>query len=332
MTDRPARAGRRKRRVERGSGLYILWARMTTAFVFTGQGAQFAGMGKDLCAWSKIAEQTLAEADRVLQAPITRLCFEGPDQDLALTENTQPCTLAVSIAAYRALGRQPDLAAGHSLGEYSALCAAGALTFADALQLVRERARRMQQAVPVGTGAMVALLGKTTAEAQELCATIRCGVCELANLNCPGQIVLAGEVAAMQEIVQLVGERRARRLPVSVPFHCSMLQDAAAGFATVLEATPMRDPAFPIWCNVDARPVRTAKAAKAALARQFAGAVLWQTSIERMIQEAGCRRFVELGPKPILLPMITKIAQGLGVSDVVTAPGTTAQELAALAG
>ena len=303
---------------------------MTTAFLFTGQGSQFAGMGKDLCEGFQVARQTLEEADRALGENITKLCFEGPEDKLALTTNTQPCTLAVSMAAFRALGKRPDLAAGHSLGEYSALCAAGALGFADALKLVRERAKRMQDAVPVGTGGMVALLKVTVDEARQICAEVQSGICEIANLNSPGQVVLAGETKAMDEVVKKLGERRAKRLAVSVPFHCSLLKDAAVGFAELLDKTTMRDPAFPIWCNVDAKPVTTAAAARDALKRQFSGSVLWQTSIERMIQEAHVTRFVELGPKPTLTRMAVQIAAGIGVADVSTASATTSAEVRAL--
>jgi [acyl-carrier-protein] S-malonyltransferase len=303
---------------------------MKTAFVFTGQGSQFAGMGKDVCSAFPAAAATLQEAGEALGMDLAKLCFEGPEDQLALTTNTQPCTLAVSVAAYRALGRQPDVAAGHSLGEYSALCAAGAFELGVALRLVRERAQRMQNAVPVGTGGMVALLKVTPEEARQICAEVESGVCEIANVNSPGQVVLAGAAKAMDEVVRKVGERRARRLAVSVPFHCSLLKEAAAGFAAVLEKTPMQDPAFPIWCNVDAKPVTTAKQAKDALARQFAGSVLWQTSVENMIRDGGVERFVELGPKPTLTRMVAQIAAGIGATGVSAVSAVTAAELQAL--
>ncbi len=287
-------------------------------------------MGKELTERFEVARQTFAEADAVLGEPLSKLCFEGPEDELALTENTQPATLAVSLAAFRALGRKPDLAAGHSLGEYSALTAAGTFAFGDAVKLVRERARRMQQAVPAGTGGMVVLRKMNLAEVEELLTKITKGPLDLANLNSPGQYVLSGAMAAVDEAVELAGPRRSLKLSVSVPFHSRLLADAAAGFADVLDATPMRDPAFPIWCNVDATPVTTAAAARDALKRQFAGSVRWQTSVEGMLRD-GVRHFVECGPKPVLVKMVVQIANEIGVTGVETKSATTADEIVALA-
>jgi len=305
---------------------------MKTAFLFTGQGAQFPGMGKDLLAAFAVAQETLQAADEVLGEPLTRLCLEGPEDQLALTVNTQPATLAVSIAAYRALGQIPDVAAGHSLGEYSALTAAGTFEFTDVIQLVRKRAQFMQEAVPVGTGGMVVLRKMSLAEVREVVAKVDQGICEIANYNTPIQHVLSGEMAAMKQACEIGGRRHAMQLPVSVPFHCSMLKDAAADFAAVLDEVPMQDPAFPIYCNVDAVPVTTAAAARDALKRQFANSVLWQNSLERMFEDAGVRRCIELGPKAILLRMASDTAAHLGIEDLVTAPATTAAEVESLQG
>ncbi|MCA8958665.1 MAG: ACP S-malonyltransferase [Planctomycetes bacterium] len=301
---------------------------MKTAFLFTGQGSQFAGMGKALAERYPAAAEVFAEADAALGEPLSKLCFDGPEEQLALTVHTQPATLAVSIAAYRALGATPDLAAGHSLGEYAAHTAAGSFSLADALRLVRRRAELMQNAVPVGTGGMVVLRKLDLDAARQLVAEIDAGVCEIANINASGQIVLSGETAAMDQVVERLG-RSALRLPVSVPFHCSLLRDAAAEFAAVLDAVPMRDPAFPIVCNVDAVPVADAAAAQDALRRQFAGSVLWQTSVERMIRDHGVRRFVEFGPKPTLCRMAANIARELGVDGVEATAVTTPDELEA---
>ena len=305
-------------------------SRMQRAFLFTGQGSQFVGMGKDLAERFPIARATFAEADAALGEPISKLCFEGPEDRLGLTENTQPATLTVAVAAFRALGQKPDLAAGHSLGEYAAHVAAGTLQLADAVRLVRERGKRMQTAVPVGTGGMVVMRKMGLDEVKALVAKVDAGRCEIANVNEPEQIVVSGAIAAMDQIVALAPPKRAMKLNVSVPFHCSLLQDAATAFAKVLDATPLRDPAFPIWCNVDAAPVTTGAAARSALQRQFAGSVLWMQTIEGMFA-AGVRHFVECGPKPTLVNMVKRIALAKGVEGVETVAATTADEISALA-
>ncbi|MBM3961915.1 MAG: ACP S-malonyltransferase [Planctomycetes bacterium] len=302
---------------------------MQTAFLFTGQGSQFAGMGKDLAERFPIAKATFDEADEALGESISGLCFQGPEEHLGLTENTQPATLAVAVAAFRALGRKPDLGAGHSLGEYAAHVAAGTLAFADAVRLVRDRARRMQSAVPVGTGGMVVLRKMGLDEVKQLIAKVDAGLCEIANVNEPEQIVVSGAIAAMDQIVALAPPRKALKLNVSVPFHCSLLKAAGEGFAKVLDATAMRDPAFPVWCNVDAAPVTTAAAARGALQRQFAGSVLWQQTVEGMFA-AGVRRFVECGPKATLVNMVKRIAIAKGVEGVETIAATTADEIAGM--
>ena len=303
---------------------------MKLALLFTGQGSQFAGMGADLAERFPAAREVFDEADAVLGTPLSKLCFEGPAEELGMTENTQPATLAVSIAAYRTLGLTPDFAAGHSLGEYSALTAAGALTLADALRLVRERARRMQEAVPKGVGGMVVLRKMARSEVEDMLLRVDRGVCELANLNSPVQYVVSGETAALDQVIELAGPRKALRIPVSVPFHCSLLGAAGEAFGAVLDDVEMVAPGFPIYCNVDAAPVTSADQARSALRRQFAGAVRWEGSVRRLLQDQRVRRFVECGPKAPLLRMVTQIASAIGAEGVETYAATTADEVESL--
>lgn len=302
---------------------------MQRAFLFTGQGSQFTGMGKELVERFESARETFAEADEALGESVSELCFSGPDEQLQLTENTQPATLTVAVAAFRALGLTPDLAAGHSLGEYAAHVAAGTLDLGTAVKLVRQRATFMQNAVPVGTGGMVVLRKMDLAAVEELIAKVDAGICEIANKNETHQTVVSGEAAAMDQLVELAPRRMALKLSVSVPFHCSMLSDAGKEFAAVLDSTEMKDPAFPIWTNVDAKPVTTAQEARDALQRQFAGAVQWLPTVNGMF-ENGVRNFIECGPRAILVKMVTRIAAVSGVDGVVTAPATTVAEILAL--
>lgn len=285
---------------------------MNYVALFTGQGSQFAGMGRELHEHAQQARATLEAADRILPG-LLELCFEGPEEELVRTENTQPCVLAVDVAAYRAFGHTPAIAAGHSLGEYAALVAAGALSLEDALPLVVARAKAMQAAVPEGTGGMVALLRMSEEEARRAAAEVKSGVCELANLNAPGQYVMSGEIAAMHELVERFGRRQAVLLPVSVPFHSSMLSDAAADFAQRLKAVELRDAAFPVVSNFDAQPRSAAEDLRSALERQFAASVLWQPSIEYLLG-AGHRDFIEFGPKPVLTKMVDQIAKAADVA------------------
>jgi [acyl-carrier-protein] S-malonyltransferase len=283
------------------------------AFVFPGQGAQKVGMGKTLAAAFPICRETFAEADAALGEPLSALCFEGPDNLLMLTENTQPAILAMSTAVARlavSRGIRAAFAAGHSLGEYSAHVAAGTLSFADALRTVRRRGRYMQEAVPVGEGAMAAILGLDAEGVSRACAEAAGGqVVTPANLNAPGQIVIAGHkdaVARAGERAKALGAKRAIPLAVSAPFHCPLMKPAEARLAPELRALSLHDPAFPVVANVDAEPKRTAAESVEALVRQVSSPVRWEDVVRRLIAE-GVTAFVELGPGTVLAGLIKKI-------------------------
>jgi [acyl-carrier-protein] S-malonyltransferase len=290
-----------------------------TALVFPGQGSQKVGMGR---AWADAAEEarrTFEEADDVLGFPLSRLCWEGPEEELGLTVNTQPALLATSIAIYRSLAGQglhvePTAMAGHSLGEYSALVAAGALELADALRLVRRRGQLMQEAVPVGVGAMAAFIGLDDEAVATLAADVADGeICAVANYNSPGQTVIAGHKAAVDRAVALAKERGARKatlLAVSAPFHSPLMRPAREGMIPALAAVEFRDPRVPVVSNVDAAPVATGDAARDALARQIDGPVRWVESVKWMADELGVQAFLEVGPGNVLTGLNRRIATG----------------------
>jgi [acyl-carrier-protein] S-malonyltransferase len=297
---------------------------MSEAFLFPGQGSQRVGMGRDVAAALPAARRVFEEADDVLGFALSRLCFEGPEETLQLTENTQPAILATSIALYRCLeerGRLPAMVAGHSLGEYSALVAAAALSLADALRLVRRRGQLMQEAVPVGVGAMAAVLGPAPEEVAEIAAeaaNATGGVCAVANLNAPGQTVIAGHREAVERAIDLAARRGARRsvlLPVSAPFHCPLMAPAREGLEPMLESVELSDPRVPVFCNVDAAAVTTGAAARDALIRQIEGAVRWVESVRAMIG-VGAGRFVEVGPGGVLAGLVKRIDRSAAVSSV----------------
>ncbi|MCB1033199.1 MAG: ACP S-malonyltransferase [Acidobacteria bacterium] len=286
------------------------------AFVFPGQGSQKVGMGQDWAEVSEVARAAFEEADEVLGIPLTRLCWEGPEEELTLTANTQPALLATSVAVLRAVqeaGKSADLVAGHSLGEYTALVAAGVLSFADALRLVRLRGQLMQEAVPVGVGAMAAILGLDTPAVADVARDAADGeVCELANLNSEGQTVIAGHQGAVERAVDLARARGARKavlLTVSAPFHSSLMAPAREGLTPRLMSTEFRDPSVPVVTNVDARPASSGEAARDAVIRQVDSTVRWTDCISWMAEEGGVGSFVEVGPGKVLTGLNRRIAR-----------------------
>jgi [acyl-carrier-protein] S-malonyltransferase len=291
--------------------------------IFPGQGSQEPGMGRAAAEAFPEARRVFEEADAILGFSLSRLCFEGPEEELKLTHNTQPALLATSVALFRVLesrGIPADFVAGHSLGEYSALVAAGSLRLADALPLVRRRGQYMQEAVPLGVGAMAAVLGLELAEVEAACreASTDGEVVEPANLNGPAQVVIAGHAAAVaraSEQARSKGARRVAPLPVSAPFHCRLMQPAADRLAGDLEATAFGDLAMPLVTNVDALPIRSGREARQALLRQVASPVRWEESVRRLVSE-GVNTFLEVGPGSVLTGLVRKIAREARATSV----------------
>ena len=281
-------------------------AKGKVAFVFPGQGSQKVGMGREAWDASEAGRAVFEAADRALDEKLSTLCFEGPEEQLRLTRNTQPAVLTSSVALLRAFGETADVVAGHSLGEYSAHVAAGTIAFEDAVRLVRVRGELMQRAVPVGQGAMAAVL-KLEREALEAICESTEGIVQPVNYNSPGQIVIAGETRA----VEAAGEKckaaggRVMPLPVSAPFHSSLMKPAEEGLAPHLDAIAFRDPGVPVYVNVDAAPVGDASAARDALKRQVSRPVRWDESVRSMV-EAGVTLFVEIGVGSALSGMIKR--------------------------
>src|ERR1700761_445559 len=296
---------------------------MSLAFVFPGQGSQTVGMGRDLADAFPIARQTFEEIDDALSQNLSRLMFEGPQEELNLTENTQPALMAVSMAVVRVLAELgmkplPEIAscvAGHSLGEYSALAAIGAFTVPDTARLLKLRGRAMQTAVPVGVGAMAAILGADFEAAAEIAAAAEANpdgpdeVCQAANDNAPGQVVISGHVGAVDRAIRIAAEkgfRKAIKLPVSAPFHCRLMQPAADAMAEALEKASIAPLALPVIANVTAAPVTTPAEVRRLLIEQVTGRVRWRESVLRMKAD-GVSRIVELGAGKALTGMVKRI-------------------------
>jgi [acyl-carrier-protein] S-malonyltransferase len=292
------------------------------AFVFPGQASQYPGMGKELAERYPSAKAVFDEADKALGFSISKMCFEGSEEDLKLTANTQPAILTCSIATYRVLeekGLAPDFVAGHSLGEYSALVAAGSLKFADAVKLVRKRGSYMQEAVPAGKGAMAAIMGLSPAVVSDVCKRAAQGqVCAPANLNSPDQTVISGDADAIKRAVELAsqaGAKRATILPVSAPFHSALMMPAQEKLEHELKKTHFDTLRVPLVTNVDADTIETGEQAREALVRQVTAAVHWEESVRLLIEE-GVNTFVEVGPGKVLTGLLRQIERSVATLNV----------------
>jgi len=292
------------------------------AFVFPGQASQYTGMGKELAEKFPSAKAVFDEADRVLGIAVSKLCFEGTEDELKLTANTQPCILTVSVAAYRVLadkGITPDYVAGHSLGEYAALVAAGSLKFADAVKLVRKRGAYMQDAVPAGQGAMAAIMGLSPTVVLGVCKRAAEGeICAPANLNSSEQTVISGHAGAVKRAVEIASQSGAKRaviLAVSAPFHSALMMPAQEKLEKDLKAVPFGELQVPLVTNVDADTIRSGEEARSALVRQVSMPVRWEESM-RMLLDEGVNTFVEVGPGRVLTGLMRQIERSVASLNV----------------
>ena len=294
----------------------------STAFIFPGQGSQYVKMGKEFHDQFRAAREIFEEADDTLCFSISKLCFQGPEEELKLTENTQPAILTTSIATFKVFqtekGINPQFAAGHSLGEYSALVASGALSFAEAVQTVRLRGKFMQEAVPVGEGAMAAILGMEREDVEKLCEEVAAGeILSPANFNCPGQIVIAGHSNAVQRAIERVKQegKRATLLPVSAPFHSPLMKPAGARLERALEEITVRDLNVPVVTNVEAEINTSKDRVKPLLVAQVSSPVRWEESMRRMIKE-GIEQVLEIGPGKVLSGLMKRIDPKIEIKNI----------------
>jgi [acyl-carrier-protein] S-malonyltransferase len=288
------------------------------AFIYPGQGSQKVGMGREVFEGSRPARDVFEAADDALGFSLQTMCFEGPEEALKLTANTQPAILATSLAIHRAFGETPDVVAGHSLGEWTANVVAGSLDMADALKLVRLRGTYMQEAVPVGAGAMAAVLKADREFVDRVCQETP-GVVEAVNYNSPGQIVIAGETPAVEAASQRLKQEKARvmPLPVSAPFHCSLMEPAERRLAADLAQIDVRDAKYPLYTNIAAAPVHRGVELKAAILQQVSRAVRWEESVMRMVRD-GVTLFVEIGPGRVLTGLVSRITSDAKAVSVQT--------------
>jgi len=305
----------------------------TTAFIFPGQGSQYPGMGKDLAETFPVARRIFEEADDALGLKLSAICFSGSEDELKLTANTQPAILTVSIAVLRVVeqetGLKADFLAGHSLGEYSALVCSGTLAFADAVRTVRARGTFMQEAVPVGTGTMAAMLSIEKEELEDICREAAQGeVVSAANFNSPGQIVIAGNVAAVNRAIEIAKDRGFRKsmlLPVSAPFHCALMKPAADRLSLVLNALHLTDVKLPVIANATAAPNMDKDQVKPLLVTQVCAPVLWEQSVSAMAAQ-GVSRFVEIGPGKVLSGLVKRITKEVETAHIGDLESLKAQQ------